>query len=86
VLEFHLQAIVALFSMFAGIFWMASAYGRTVVPPWKTSGPVPETDLATHQTKWNGRAALNASIAAIAQAISFLVQTGFFEGLTIPSF
>lgn len=69
---FFLQALVAIFSMLAGLFWMASAYGRSVGYPWQESRPVPPESLMEHQTKWNGRAALFASLAAIAQAFSFV--------------
>jgi hypothetical protein len=69
---FFLQFLVAIFSMFAGGFWMAAAYGRTVGYPWQQSQAVPADALMVHQTKWNGRAALNASLAAIAQALSFV--------------
>jgi hypothetical protein len=69
---FFLQFLVAVFSLLAGGFWMASAYGRTVGNPWQQSHPVPPADLMDHQTRWNGRAALCASLAAIAQALSFV--------------
>jgi hypothetical protein len=38
------------------------------------SKPVSESDLPQHQAKWNARAALCASIAAIAQAMLFFVE------------
>lgn len=76
IIPFVLQAIVAIFSMLAGMFWMASAYGHTVAlawPPWRpTPLVVPPSERADHQVKWNGRAALCASIAAIAQAFYFM--------------
>jgi hypothetical protein len=68
-----LEAVVIAFSMLAGLFWMASAYGRTIGPPWRPSKPVPP-NLAQHQALWNGRAALCASFAAIAQAFVFLLD------------
>jgi|HubBroStandDraft_6_1064221.scaffolds.fasta_scaffold59678_5 hypothetical protein len=67
-IQFAWQASIACTSMVAGLFWMASAYGNTVWPPWAPVVPVPVDQLAAHQTKWNGRAALSASIAAILQA------------------
>jgi len=70
-LEFPLQALVAAFSLLAGGFWMASAYGRTVTPIWKQSKVVATVDLPAHQSLWNARAALCASIAAICQAFAF---------------
>ena len=51
-IDFFLQACVAIASMFAGMFWMASAYGHTVTPPWRNSHPVPEHDRPSHQAKW----------------------------------
>jgi hypothetical protein len=72
--NFPLSALVVLFSLGAGGFWMASAYGYTVVWPWQTSKPVPPSELAAHQAYWNARAALCAAIAAIAQALLFLIE------------
>jgi hypothetical protein len=51
---FFLQFLVAIFSLLAGGFWMASAYGRTVGYPWQQSRAVPPAELMDHQTKWNG--------------------------------
>jgi hypothetical protein len=50
-LSFPLAAFGAIFSMLAGLFWMAAAYGYTVGKPWDISQPVPEAELATHQRK-----------------------------------
>jgi hypothetical protein len=69
-----LSALSAIFSMLAGGFWMAAAYGYTVGMPWDISQPVPETELGAHQRKWNARAALCAAIAAILQALLFVVE------------
>jgi hypothetical protein len=69
-----LGALSAMFSLLAGGFWMAAAYGRTVVPPWGETTIVHEADLSAHQTKWNARAALCASIAAILQSVLFMVE------------
>ena len=68
------QAAIAVFSMSAGAFWMASAYGQAVLPRWQTSYPVTQSYRTAHQAKWNGRAALVASIAAIFQAVLFLYE------------
>ena len=68
------QAAIAVFSMSAGAFWMASAYGQAVVPPWQISFPVAQSYRTAHQAKWNGRAALFASIAAISQGVLFLYE------------
>jgi hypothetical protein len=73
-LEFPLQALVAIFSLLAGLFWMGSGYGRAIWPPWKPSMPVALDKLPAHQSYWNARAALCASIAAICQAVLFLVE------------
>jgi hypothetical protein len=69
---FFFQAFVAIFSMAAGGFWMAAAYGRTVGYSWQESRPVPLAGLMEHQMKRNGRAAACASMAAICQALSFV--------------
>ena len=73
-LSFALSAFGAPFSMLAGGFWMAAAYGHTVFPLLDAPMPVSESDLPAHQAKWNARAALCASIAAILQAFLFLVE------------
>jgi hypothetical protein len=72
--SFPLGAFSAIFSLLAGGFWMSAAYGRTVEFPWQQSVPVSEGDLVGHQTKWNGRAALCASVAAILQAVLILYE------------
>jgi hypothetical protein len=71
---FFLNFLVVLFSLLAGGFWLASALGRTISfqKPWTASQPVPPNDLPAHQSYYNARAALCASVAAIAQAILFL--------------
>jgi hypothetical protein len=74
-LTFILNFFVVISSLLAGLFWLASATGYTVDYPWKLSKPsvpVAPADLSAHQTYWNARAALCASIAAIAQASLFL--------------
>ena len=81
---FFLQAIVAIFSLLAGGFWSASAYGRTVGYPWQQPQAVPLAGLIEHQTKWNGRAAICASIAAIAQAMSFAADHYAMLFLPLP--
>jgi hypothetical protein len=85
-ISFLLQFFVVMFSMFAGMFWMASAYGHAVKlvwPPWKpTSLVVLPSERPAHQAKWNGRAALCASIAAIAQALFFINQ--YYVNLPVP--
>ena len=50
------QAAIAVFSMLAGLFWMASAYGQTVVPPWQPSQPVAQNERA-QPIKRNGTVA-----------------------------
>jgi hypothetical protein len=65
ILDVFLQAAVAVSSIFAGVFWLASATGSTVKPPWgKPFGPVAPADRPAHHTYWNIRAAFYAAIAA----------------------
>jgi hypothetical protein len=71
---FILEAAIATSSLFAGLFWLASAWGIVVAPPWRPTEHVPESERSGHQVKWNGRAALCASIAAILQTILVLYQ------------
>jgi hypothetical protein len=71
---FFFQAFVAIFSMAAGGFWLASSTGHTVGSPWHEIRHVPLAGLMDHQIKWNARAALCASIAAICQALSFFAD------------
>jgi len=71
---FVFEALVAIFSMLAGIFWMSAAYGHTIGYPWEETRRVPLAGLLEHQAKWNGRAAVCASIAATCQALSFLFE------------
>jgi hypothetical protein len=80
---FFLNFFVVFFSLMAGAFWMASAYGRSVTPLFKQSTKAPLADLAAHQSLWNGRAALCAACAAISQALLFLYN---YYHLTIPHF
>jgi hypothetical protein len=73
-MTFFLNFLVVLFSLLAGGFWLASALGSTInfLKPWTPSHPVPPNDRLAHQTYYNARAALCASVAAIAQAFLFL--------------
>jgi len=80
-----LQFPIAAFSMLAGVFWMAAAYGHTVGAPWQPPQPVAPNERAEHQAKWNGRAAVSASIAAIFQAVFLLYQMGFPSIPHLPS-
>jgi len=66
------QAGIFLASARAGVFWLASAIGKTVEPPWRKSQDVPPELRAAHQAKWNTRAAAAASIAALLQGIQIL--------------
>jgi hypothetical protein len=64
-------------TMLAAMFWMTSAFGRTLEwPPWNKSKAVPPDQLAAHQARWNANAALCAGIAALCQAVLFLYETG----------
>ena len=73
------QTAIFLASTCAGIFWMASAYGSTVDPPWRTSVKVSPEALPAHQAKWNGRAAVSASIAALFQGVQMLYNSPLFH-------
>jgi hypothetical protein len=77
--EVFFQTAIFLASTCAGVFWMASAYGKTVTPPWRTSVTVPPEALPTHQAKWNGRAAACASIAALIQGVQILYNSPLFH-------
>jgi hypothetical protein len=71
---FFSQFLVVLFSMMAGMFWLSAANGTHVGYPCQIPWKVAAKNLADHQAKWNSRAALCASVAAIAQALSFVFQ------------
>jgi hypothetical protein len=79
---FLLQALVVALSMFAGMFWMnAASVSRQVEPvfwPWRIPKFVTMADdPAAHQlyqAKWNARAAFCACIAALAQAVLFMID------------
>lgn len=64
-----LQAVIVVESIFAGMFWLASARGVVSALPWRPAQYVSESERAGHQAKWNGRAALCAAVAAIFQGI-----------------
>jgi hypothetical protein len=68
-----LELCVIVFSLAAGVCWMASAYGHTITPPWKLSARLLPEALPTHQSLWNSRAAFCAAIAAIAQGFLFML-------------
>ena len=69
-----LQFAIVLFSLLSGGFWLASATGRAFDWPWRKAVKVPPEDLPAHQSRWNAKAAGCAAIAAIAQAIFFLLE------------
>jgi hypothetical protein len=77
------QTVIFFTSACAGVFWMASAYGSTVDPPWRTSVKVPPEALPAHQAKWNGRAAASASIAALFQGVQILYNFPLLQLLQI---
>jgi hypothetical protein len=81
---FLVQAFVVIFSLFAALFWMSAACGRTVEWPWKDSKAVLPDNLPTHQAKWNAWAAVCAGAAAVSQAITFLVQSNLFPFPPLP--
>jgi hypothetical protein len=84
-LSFPLAAFSAIFSMCAGAFWMAAAYGTSVHFPWQEPHRISLAGLPAHQARWNGRAALCASVAAIFQALLFLYEKWGVVFPTIPS-
>jgi hypothetical protein len=68
-----------IFSLFAALFWMVSAFGRTLtLMPWKTSQPVPPEQPPAHQTKWRAWAAFCAAVATVSQALTFLIRHPLF--------
>jgi hypothetical protein len=66
------QTGIFLASSCAGIFWLASALGKTVTWPWQTPVPMPPEERATHQARWNANAAASAAIAALIQGFQIL--------------
>lgn len=71
---FLLKSAVVIFSLLAGGFWIAAATNRIVsFLPWKPVRQIPLAEIPTHQAKFNARAAICASIAAVAQAVLFLL-------------
>jgi len=72
-----LQALVVIFSLLAGGFWAKSAAidlpNITENTTWAGTGAYP--DAVKAQAKWNRYAALSAAVAAVFQAILFLIQT-----------
>lgn len=77
---FVLQALVIIFSLLAGGFWMSAATGRPITPfLWQEPRPIPPEGIRDHQAKWNAWAAFSASLAAIAQAILFLLENYFLH-------
>jgi hypothetical protein len=71
-LHFLIVAIGVIASLFAALFWIVSAVGKTLEWPWNSPKAVPADKLATHQAKWNANAAVCAGVAAIIQAVLFL--------------
>jgi hypothetical protein len=78
------QAFTVRFSMFAALFWMSAASGRTVEWPWRETKTVLPDDLPTHQAKWNAWAALSAGAAAVSQASTFLAERNLFPFPPLP--
>jgi hypothetical protein len=81
---FILQALVVMFSLLAGGFWAKSAGvpipNVTAGTSWGGSGPFP--DALKEQARWNRYAAISAAIAAVVQAVQFLVQNPLGSVLT----
>jgi hypothetical protein len=71
------QLAIFLATACAAVFWMASAIGHTVVPPWlpwRRSEKVPPDTLAAHQAKWNANAAGATAVTALLQGAQILVH------------
>jgi len=77
------QLLIFLSSACAGTFWLASAAGSTVTPPWRTSVKVPPEAFAAHQATWNARAAAAASVAALVQGVQILYHFPILQLLQI---
>jgi hypothetical protein len=71
-LNYLLQAVVVIFSLLAGWFWMVSATGYPLEFRFRPARRIDQTHLPIFQSRWNARAAFCASVAAIAQALLFL--------------
>ncbi|MGC1350423.1 MAG: hypothetical protein WA858_11670 [Xanthobacteraceae bacterium] len=72
---FLLQAVLVIFSLLAGGFWITSATGRvSSLIPWRPVRVIPPAELPAFQAKFNSVAAACASVAAIAQAILFFIE------------
>ncbi len=72
---FLLQAVLVIFSLLAGGFWITSATGRvSSLIPWRPVRVIPPAELPAFQAKLNSVAAACASVAAIAQAILFFIE------------
>ena len=73
------QIGIFLASTCAAIFWLCSAIGQTVVPPWRRSETVPPDLRSAHQAKWNALAAAAAAVAALLQGIQILYHSPLFH-------
>jgi hypothetical protein len=76
------QIVIFLASACAGVFWMASATGQTVTPPWRPwrrSEKVPPELLSAHQAKWNAMAAAATGVMAALQGIQILYHMPLFH-------
>jgi hypothetical protein len=76
------QIAIFLASTSAAVFWLSSATGQTVTPPWlpwRRSEKVPPELIAAHQAKWNAMAAAAAAVAALLQGIQILYHLPLFH-------
>jgi hypothetical protein len=76
------QIAIFLASACAGVFWMASANGSTVTPPWRPwrrSEKVPPELVSAHQAKWNSMAAAATGVMAVLQGIQILYHMPLFH-------
>jgi hypothetical protein len=74
-IAFLLNAFVVLFSLLAGWFWMLSALGFAIEPPWRDPHPVESAERPAHQYRWNVRAASCTALAAVFQALLFIYNS-----------
>lgn len=80
-LTFILQALVVIFSLLAGGFWTKSASIPlpNIVESLTLDGSGAYPDALSLQARWNKYAAISAALAAVFQALLFIVETRPFH-------